>query len=115
MLPARDGSALLIDADEGRDLETRTDGRVELGDLARRLEVAREQDDAARLDLREHRPCLGVDGRPRDADEQELPHALVDRHRPFARSFSRAPRTSAARLSAYGGRATPRSVMMAVT
>src|SRR6185436_9812588 len=89
------------------------DGHVELGDLARRLDVAGEQDDAARLDLGEQRARLGVHGRAGDADEQELPHQLGDVHNAFARPCP--PRTSASRLSVYGARATPRSVMIAAT
>ena len=75
-------STLLVDADPEWHLGCqRLHVTGKLGDLLRRLDVAREQDDASELKLTRERPQLDGDSRPRHAANQQLADVAANAQR----------------------------------
>ena len=81
----RHAAPLLIDADPERELpRQRLRLARDLGDLLRGLDVAREEDDAAEIELLRQCAEIGWDtvaGKPRDRELARLPDGVADRHR----------------------------------
>ena len=100
---ARDAPAFLIDTDPERDLPgERLRFPRELGDLLRAFHVAREQNDAAQVELARQALHLGRDRMAVEPDERELPRMaaqIPQRHRHIIRSSRLAARTAVARGS----------------
>ena len=78
-LQPRDAAAFLIDAHPERQLgRQRLHVVRQLGHLLGRLDVAREEDDAAERELARERSHLGSDGRAGQAADQQLTDVATD-------------------------------------